>query len=84
MGCERGARCHNGKGCRADENKCPTGCSYAECLQHARLHNSEGFAFRSMLFEEPFCKLCTKEKLESPQIIANSGIYIKQGKCKNN
>ena len=59
-GCERGISCENGKSCPYEDNKCPTGCSFAECLQRAKLDNVEGFAFRGASVSpwEGFCKMC--------------------------
>ena len=79
MGCEKDVPCDDGKSCIAD-NTCPTGCSFAECLQRAKLVNANGFSFRSTRFVDPFCKICTEQKLENSQSDDNSGIYVKKGK----
>ena len=79
MGCKRDALCENGKSCFAD-NECPTGCSFAECLQRAKQVNANGFSFRSIRFPYPFCKICTEKTLKKPQSADNSGIYVQKGK----
>ena len=79
-GCERGRAC-DGKSCVA-ENKCPQGCAFSECLQHARAGNADGFSFRGMGFaeHEPFCKICTRKQLDALETLRYSGVYIKKGK----
>ena len=78
MGCKKDGVCKNGKSC-IGENMCPKGCSFAECLQRAKLVDAVGFAFRSKGSLPPFCKMCTKKQLERPQRDADSGLYIKMG-----
>ena len=78
-GCNRNYPCNDGKSCVA-ENQCPGGCYFAECLEHARSGNAEGFSFRGVDFKEPFCKICKKDQLRSLQNERNSGVYKKRGK----
>jgi len=80
-GCKRGRTCKYGKSCVA-VNRCPEGCAFSECLQHARSINADGFSFRGMGFSEPepFCKICTKAQLNELETLQNSGVYMKKGK----
>ena len=64
------------------DNKCPGGCYLAECFEHARSGNAEGFAYRGLDFADPFCKLCKEDQMINLQNEGNSVVYKKRGKVK--
>jgi hypothetical protein len=79
-GCKRGDTCGSyGKSCVGEE-KCPEGCYFAECLQHARSSNADGFSFRGGDSNYAFCRICKRDQINKLQEEKNSGVYIKKGK----
>ena len=81
-GCEKGRACGNGKSCLGI-NKCPNGCSFAECLQRIKLENADGFAFRAMDLPDPMCRICTNNQLTYLEPNDHTGVYRKKGKLIN-
>lgn len=75
----RGKYCGMGKYCNG-ENKCPQGCYFAECLQHARSNNADGFSFRGVDFTDPFCNICQIDQLNNLPETDDSTVYKKRGK----
>lgn len=73
-----GRACDDGKSCLAS-NKCPGGCSFVECLRHAKSENADGFSFQDMNSTNPTCSLCTNEQLKYLKSTKDSGVYQKRG-----
>ena len=69
-----GLHCNDGWSCIAD-NTCPTGCSFAECIQRAKAVNAAGFSFGDIDSSDPSCKICTSDILLEKSV--NIGVYIK-------